>query len=157
MSVRELGALVSAGLGKRLKPHGFTRRGARLSREQEHYIEHYAVSGTRWNSGTVPWDFSIDVGVFFHGIPAREGAKGLWRHSHAIGSTEWIVEGSPPCFFVAPETVEAIADEVAKIILASSESLPGIVSPAYARAKHGWTSPLPVPSNWNIPALESEG
>ena len=151
MSVRELGTLVSAGLGKRLKPHGFTRRGARLSREQGQYVEHYAVSGHRWNSGSLPWEFTIEVGVFFHGIPAGEGAKGLWRYSHATGSTGQIVKGSPPCFLVSPDTVDTVADEVAKIILATSEILPGIVGPAYVRAKNGWASFLPVPSTWDFP------
>jgi hypothetical protein len=53
MSVRELGALVSAGLGNRLKPYGSSRRGARLSRNQERYVEHYAISGNRWQSGVL--------------------------------------------------------------------------------------------------------
>lgn len=152
MSVRELGTLVSAGLGKRLKPYGFSRRGARLSRNQERYVEHYAISGNRWQSGELPWEFSVDVGVFFHGIAERPGAKGLWKYSHAIGSTERIADGSPYSFLVWPNTVEAVADDVAKIILATSEFLPSIVGPAYARAKDGWTSTLPVPSTWDVPA-----
>jgi hypothetical protein len=152
MSVRELGKLVSAGLGQRLKPHGFSRSGARLSRELGQYVEHYAVSGNRWQSGTLPWEFSVDVGVFFHGIPERAGAKGLWRYSHAIGSIERIVKDIPPSFFVLPDTVDEVADEVAKIILMTSENLPSIVSPAYVRAKNGWASPLPVPSTWDVQA-----
>jgi hypothetical protein len=152
MSVKELGALVCTGLGKRLKPYGFSRRAARLSREQEQYVEQYVVSGNRWQSGQLPWEFSVEVGVFFRGIPERPDAKGLWRYSHAIGSTERIAKGTPPSFFVWPDTVEAVADDVAKIILSTSEMLPSIVSPAYARAKEGWASPLPVPSTWKLPA-----
>lgn len=150
MSVRELGKLISAGLGKRLKSHGFSRSGARLSRGQGQYVEHYAIDGNRWQSGALPWEFSVDVGVFFHDIPERAGAKGLWRHSHAVGCMDRIVKDSPPSFLVFPDTVDDVADEVAKIILMTSEHLPGIVSPAYIRAKNGWASPLPVPSTWDL-------
>lgn len=151
MSVRELGTLISAGLGKRLKLDGFSRRGARLSRNQERYIEHYAISGNRWQSGKLPWEFSVDVGVFFHGVAERPEARGLWKYSHAIGPTERIAKGSPHSFLVWPHTVETVVDDVAKVILVTSEILPSIVGPAYARAKEGWTSPLPVPSTWNVP------
>lgn len=150
MSVRELGTAICSSLIKTLKPYGFTRKGARFSRDHAQYCEHFAVSGSRWNSGEAPWEFSVDVGVFFPEIPAREGARGLWRNSHAVGSTNSILAGSPTAFFVTPDNVESVASEVAKIILATSEQLPGIVAPAYQRARDGWASFLPVPASWSV-------
>ena len=128
MSVRVLGTAICSSLIKTLKPYGFTRKGARFSREHAQYYEHFAVSGSRWNSGEAPWEFSVDVGVFFPELPAREGAKGLWRYSHAVGSTNSILAGSPTVFFVTSDNVESVANEVAKIILETSEQLPRAVS-----------------------------
>lgn len=80
MSVRELGTAICSSLIKTLKPYGFIRKGARFSRDREQYCEHFAISGSRWNSGEAPWEFSVDEGVFFPELLAREGAKWLWRY-----------------------------------------------------------------------------
>ncbi len=148
MSVRELGTMVAKRLAILLKPHGFKRSKAVFLRETEFYAERYAISGSRWNSGEPPWDFSVDVGVFFVDVPPREDAKGLWRHSHAVGGTGQIVKDSPPNFYVTEASVEDISRQVADVILEVSAKLPLLVGPAYTRAKKGFASPLPVPDTW---------
>lgn len=148
MSVRELGTKVATHVNLLLKPLGFKRNKAIFLRETEAYSERYAISGSRWNSGEEPWKFSLDVGVFFVDIPPRDGAKGLWRYSHAIGGTDQILKHSPPDFSVTQSNVEEISRQVADIILKTSATLPSIVGPAYQRALHGFASPLPVPETW---------
>ena len=148
MSVRELGTMVARLLGELLKPHDFKRNGVVLLRESELYSERYVISGSRWNSGEEPWEFSVDVGVFFNDVPPRECAKGLWRNSHAVGGTDQIVEQSPPSFYVSHSNVEDVSRHVAAIVLEASGNLPALVGPAHKRAKSGFASPLPVPGTW---------
>lgn len=148
MSVRELGTLVARQVGTLLKAHGFKRTGAVFLREGELYSERYAISGSPWNSGEEPWEFSVDVGVFFPDVAPREGAKGLWRHSHAVGGTDKVLEHSPPSFYVKHTSVDDISRQVAEVILGASERLPSLVGPAHERARNGFASSLPVPATW---------
>ena len=149
MTVRSLGKdlanRIHAGW---LNAHGFKKSGATFSRERVGYIERYQIDGSRWNSGEEPWEFDVNVGVQFEGIPLRE-AKGLWAKAHAIGGLSRIIDEAPVSFSVAASTLEAVSEAVALQILKASEQLPYIVGPAKDRAVAGLLSPLPVPSTWS--------
>ena len=155
MSVRELGSKVVSRLNVLLKPHGFRRQGATFFRDAASYSERFAISGSRWNSGQPPWEFSVEVGVFFSETPPRENAKGLWRHSHAVGSTSSILYDSPASFYVSASNIEAVSHQVAELILAVSSALPPLVAPARERAAKGLISFLPVPDSWLQNGVES--
>lgn len=148
MSVRRLGAEVLKHAYAMLKPLGFSKKGQTLSRERENYIERYLLEGSRWNSGEEPWSFTVDVGVLFPEIPPFEGAKGMWRHCHAVGSAIRLVANDVPDFEVCSSTVEAVAQEVVAVICTASEVLPTLLAPVRSRAAKGLISPLPVPSTW---------
>lgn len=151
MSVRELGQEVVALVWAKLKPLGFKRKAATFFRDGPDVGERYAIDGSRWNSGVEPWVFSVSVGVFFLDVPALANAKGLWRHAHAIGSTDTVVPGTEPDFRVSRADVEAVAARVVQVILLASEALPPLWAQAYPRALQGLISPLPVPQSWGTP------
>ncbi len=134
MSVRSLGAEVLKYSYAKLKPLGFSKNGQLFSRERNGYIERYLLEGSRWNSGEEPWVFTVDVGVFFPEIPAFEGAKGIWRHCHAVGSAVRLLTNDVRDFEVCSNTVEEVANAVFETICAASNALPTLLAPARPRA-----------------------
>jgi hypothetical protein len=136
-----------------LDAQGFSRSRTTFSRPREGYVEEYQIDGYRWNSGEAPWEFEVNVGVRFDGIPLKDG-KGLWAKAHAVGDISRIVDGAPARFSVSLETLDAVAEAVARSVLAASARLPVLIAPARERAIAGFISPLPVPTTWT-PAGDS--
>ena len=155
MSVRALDSAVVSNLSALLKPQGFGREGATFSRERAHFVERFAVNGSRWNSGQEPWEFTVEIGVFFPELAPLPNAKGLWRRSHAVGSTASVLKGSAAKYEVSSSTVEAVSAQVGEVILASSLLLPSLVEPARKRAANGLASFLPLPSTWSESGAET--
>lgn len=148
MSVRNLGVEVLKHSYAKLKLLGFSKNGAMFSRERDAYVERYLLEGSHWNSGEEPWFFTVNVGVFFPEIPAFEGAKGIWRHCHAVGSAVHLLANDVRDFEVCANTVEEVANSVVETICASSMVLPTLLAAAKPRAVQGLISPLPVPQTW---------
>lgn len=148
MSVRELGQEVVSHMWLKLKSLGFRRKAATFFRDGPQVGERYAIDGNRWNSGVEPWVFSVSVGVFFLDLPPLANAKGLWRHAHAVGSTDTVVPGTESFFEVSRVDVEAVSVRVVEVVLRASEALPPLWTAAYPRARQGLISPLPVPQSW---------
>lgn len=148
MSVRNLGADVLKLANSRLRPLGFSKKGQTFSREREQYVERYLLEGSRWNSGEEPWIFTIEVGVFFPEIPTLTGAKGFWKHCHAVGNALRLVDENARDFEARSNSTEVVAADVVASIERASRVLPTLVGPVRQRALQGLISPLPIPSTW---------
>lgn len=149
MTVRHLASEVLKLAHARLKPLGFSKNGQTFSRDRHEYVERFVIQGSRWNSGEEPWLFSIEVGVFFPDVPPFAGAKGFWKHCHAVGNAARLVQEGSHGFEVRSTNIEAIAAEVVATIESASDALPALLGPVKPRALKQLISPLPVPNNWS--------
>jgi hypothetical protein len=147
MSVREISKELVSRLAVKLTPLGFSRSGAVFSRPRGTYIERYHITGSQWNSGSFPWQFSIEVGMFFPDVPPLANVKGFWQKAHAVGSSGGILRGTWQGFNVEPSSLDAAVRQVVENILTVSDALPLLTGPAYTRAISGYPSMLPEPSS----------
>jgi hypothetical protein len=147
MSVRDISKPLVSRVAEKLTPLGFGCSGAVFSRPRGAYIERYHIAGSQWNSGSFPWQFSIEVGVFFPDVPPLANVKGFWRKAHAVGSSGGILRGTWQGFDVEPRTLDAAVRQVVENILVVSDVLPSLRGQAYTRAKNGYPSLLPESSS----------
>jgi hypothetical protein len=126
----------------------FKRKGASFTKHSEGWTEHYVITGNRWNSGELPWLFYIDVGLELLGVPPKAGAKGLWKHCHAVGSMSALCAALPPDFAAQPDSLASAGKQVAEALPILSRAVAAQVQQVRVRALQGFLSPLPVPTSW---------
>ncbi len=126
----------------------FKRNGTSFTKNAADWIEHYVIIGNRWNSGELPWLFCIEVSIELAGIPPKAGAKGLWKHCHAVGSKSALCKSLPRDFEVRPDSVSIAGAKVAEALAILSHAVADQVQQIRVRALQGLLSPLPVPPNW---------
>ncbi len=126
------------------KPNGFKKQRQRFSRCVGSVMQEVGFQFSQWNSVGQPITFYVNVCCGFADIPLRDGKPAL----SGTGRLGGLATGAPAEFHLSPASYAAIRAQLLHYLPAAIKALPDHYEVVRARARQGYSTPIPLPDTW---------